>query len=109
MTVQCCFALLLAGLACQAAAQASDETMPVFGPPMSATALEGERGGTRVTLNEMELAGATTSNTARNVQTGSNVIDGASFANLNGIPVVIQNTGANVLIQNALILNLQMD
>jgi hypothetical protein len=46
-------------------------------------------------------------NSATNVVTGSNVIDAGSFANMSGIPVVIQNSGANVLIQNATIINLQ--
>jgi hypothetical protein len=36
------------------------------------------------------------------------VIDAGSFANMSGIPVVIQNTGANVLIQNSTVVNLQM-
>jgi hypothetical protein len=49
-----------------------------------------------------------TGNTAVNVVTGSNSIDAGSFANMQGIPVVIQNSGANVLIQNATIVNLQL-
>jgi hypothetical protein len=40
--------------------------------------------------------------------TGANTIDAGSFANMSGIPVVIQNSGANVLIQNATIINLQL-
>jgi len=57
----------------------------------------------------MELSGVTADNSARNVTTGSNAISSGSFANMNGLPVVIQNTGANVLIQNAVILHLQMN
>jgi hypothetical protein len=37
-----------------------------------------------------------------------NVISGGSFANSSGLPVVIQNSGANVLIQNATVINLQL-
>jgi len=48
-------------------------------------------------------------NSARNVTTGDNNISAGSFANMSGLPTVIQNSGANVLIQNATILNLQMN
>jgi hypothetical protein len=68
--------------------------------------LEEQRGGTD-TRNDMRLDGSVSSNTAVNVVTGSNRIDTGSFANMSGIPVVIQNSGANVLIQNATIINLQ--
>jgi hypothetical protein len=70
--------------------------------------LDRSRGGQAVS-NEMELSGVTADNSARNVTTGSNAISSGSFANMNGLPVVIQNTGANVLIQNAVILHLQMN
>ena len=39
--------------------------------------------------------------------TGSNAINEGSFANASGLSTVVQNTGANVLIQNATILNIQ--
>ena len=68
--------------------------------------LDGQRGGTD-TRNDARIDGAVTANTAVNVVTGANSIDAGSFANMAGIPVVIQNSGANVLIQNATIINLQ--
>ena len=68
--------------------------------------LEGQRGGTD-THNDMNVNGSVANNTATNVVTGNNTIDAGSFANMSGIPVVIQNTGANVLIQSATIINLQ--
>jgi hypothetical protein len=55
----------------------------------------------------MRLDGSVAANTAVNVVTGANSIDAGSFANMAGIPVVIQNSGANVLIQSATIINLQ--
>ena len=55
----------------------------------------------------MNLRGTVANNTARNVDTGSNVIAGGSFSNASGLPTVIQNTGANVLIQNATIVNVR--
>ena len=83
-----------------------------FGEPMTSTALEKLRGGTNNThntFNDMTLSGTTASNSAQNVNTGTNAITSGSFANMSGIPVVIQNTGANVLIQSAVIINLQMN
>ena len=74
--------------------------------PAADVDLEQQRGGTD-THNDMRLDGNVANNSATNVVTGNNVIDAGSFANMSGIPVVIQNSGANVLIQNATIINLQ--
>lgn len=78
-----------------------------FGPAAGSVALDAQRGGTDTVNNNMALDGSVHSNVANNVVTGSNTIDAGSFANMSGIPTVIQNTGANVLIQNATIINLQ--
>jgi hypothetical protein len=80
----------------------------VFGAPAGGERLADLRGGASVTVNEARLDGTTANNTAVNVQTGTNMITEGAFSNLTGIPVVIQNTGANVLIQNGVILNLQL-
>lgn len=71
-------------------------------------ALDQARGGTDTITNEARLSGFVTGNSASYVSTGANTIDGAAFANASGIPIVIQNSGANVLIQNATIINLQL-
>lgn len=71
-------------------------------------ALDQARGGTDTITNEARLSGFVTGNSASYVSTGANTIDGAAFANVSGIPIVIQNSGANVLIQNATIINLQL-
>ncbi len=76
--------------------------------PADEETLSSLRGGAQ-TWNDATLTGTTADNYARNVTTGSNSIAGGSFENMSGIPVVIQNTGANVLIQNALVLNVQMN
>jgi hypothetical protein len=80
-----------------------------FGPAADLGSLEHSRGGTDTytTNNNANLNGVVTGNSAWNVVTGSNSIDTGAFANMSGIPVVIQNSGANVLIQNATIVNLQ--
>jgi hypothetical protein len=75
-------------------------------PDRQDTPLAGQRGGTD-TRNDARIAGTVAANTAVNVVTGANSIASGSFANMAGIPVVIQNSGANVLIQNATIINLQ--
>lgn len=79
-----------------------------FGAPLAAEQLAALRGGTETVSNEAALSGLVSGNSAINVSTGANTIDGAAFANVSGIPIVIQNTGANVLIQNATIVNLQL-
>lgn len=77
-----------------------------FGPAADLGKLEQSRGGAE-TKNDMKLDGVVTGNTATNVSTGTNTIDSGAFSNMSGIPVVIQNSGANVLIQSATIINLQ--
>ena len=80
-----------------------------FGPAADLGKLEHSRGGTDTfnTNNTANLGGVVSGNSAVNVVTGSNTIDAGAFANMSGIPVVIQNSGANVLIQNATIVNLK--
>lgn len=86
----------------------ADRGSTLFAHPVDADMLATFRGGAQV-RNSMTLDGVTADNSARNVNTGSNSIDSGSFANMSGLPIVIQNSGANVLIQNAVILNVQMD
>lgn len=81
--------------------------IPGMGRPVDARALDGYRGGTGVVVNDMRLRGVVADNTAIDVTTGSNIIRDGAFAHMNGIPTVVQNTGANVLIQSATIVNVQ--
>ncbi|AOF87242.1 hypothetical protein BSY239_2982 [Hydrogenophaga sp. RAC07] len=76
---------------------------------VDAATLAGQRGGSTQVRNNMTLTGTTADNSAHNVNTGDNAISAGAFANMSGMPVVIQNSGANVLIQSAVILNLQMN
>lgn len=76
---------------------------------VDSSTLETYRGGSLQVRNDMVLAGTTADNTAHHVNTGNNAISAGAFSNMNGIPLVIQNSGANVLIQNAVIVNLQMN
>jgi hypothetical protein len=87
----------------------AEETVAFVATPVDSSKLDGYRGGAEVVRNDMTLNGTTAGNSARNVETGDNSISSGSFANMSGLPVVIQNSGANVLIQNAVILNVQMN
>ena len=82
--------------------------IPGFGTPLASARLDGYRGGFDVVKNDMQLTGAVTNNSAVDVLSGSNFIADGSFANASGMPMVVQNSGSNVLIQNAMIINVQM-
>lgn len=71
------------------------------------TKLDDIRGGAEVTVNDMRLHGTVADNAAVNVYSGANRITEGAFANAAGIPTAIQNSGSNVLIQNATIVNVQ--
>jgi hypothetical protein len=86
-----------------AATTAQDD---VFGVAMTADELDAHRGGDAL-IGQNDLTGTVASNTANRVVTGSNSISQGSFANSSGLPTVIQNSGANVLIQNATVLNVR--
>ena len=78
-----------------------------FGYPVGAKSLDAHRGGD-IGVADSKLSGMTAGNSASQVITGTNTISADSFSNSAGIPVVVQNSGANVLIQNAVTVNLQM-
>ncbi|MEY3447404.1 MAG: hypothetical protein RIR45_2159 [Pseudomonadota bacterium] len=98
-------------------AQAGTKAVPIaqpdvaangFGKPISERSLNGYRGGFEVVNNDMQLSGTVANNVTMDTVSGSNTISDGAFANLNGLPMVIQNSGSNVLIQNATIINVQM-
>ena len=80
---------------------------PFGSKPMAAAALAARRGGDRV-FNDAQLKGVVADNQAINVSTGMNVISDGAFAGSAGLSTVIQNSGNNVLIQNATIVNIQL-
>ena len=112
-----CLAALPAGAADAAdadlviAGQSNDAPLAraLFSKPQSDTSTLAQlRGGSDLVANDMKLRGTVAGNIASDVVSGANVISTGAFANVSGIPIVIQNSGANVLIQNATIINLQM-
>ena len=80
---------------------------PFNGKPMAPDALAAKRGGDGV-FNDQQLKGMVANNSASNLATGTNVISEGAFSNSVGLPTVIQNSGNNVLIQNATIVNVQI-
>ncbi|UNK49958.1 hypothetical protein MNR01_02650 [Lysobacter sp. S4-A87] len=78
-----------------------------MGQSIDVEALADMRGGADIVENDVLLEGRVEDNTANRVVTGNNALGGGSFVNSNGINTVIQNTGANVLIQNGMIVNVQ--
>ena len=77
-----------------------------FGSPIASVALEKLSGGSDVS-NDMTLNGTVSNNSTDNTSTGFNSIASGSFSGAAGLPMVIQNSGNGVLIQNATIINVQ--
>lgn len=75
--------------------------------PVTSEALAAKRGGDRV-FNDNQLKGVVADNHASNLTTGMNVITDGAFSGASGLPMVIQNSGNNVLIQNSTIVNLRL-
>ena len=86
---------------------ATTRRSPFGSKPMAAAALATSRGGDRV-FNDAQLKGVVADNHASNLTTGMNVISDGAFTGASGLSTVIQNTGNNVLIQNATIVNVQL-
>lgn len=79
----------------------------VFDAALSDDMLADQRGKAQVN-NTNNLDAALYENSATDVVTGSNTVSDGSLTNNAGLATVIQNSGNNVLIQNAVILNLQL-
>lgn len=93
------------------AQQAPVDAQATFAHPVGAAALDAQRGGDGTLVNtvdiDIDLDGEVSDNTANNLVSGQNLIDGGSFANNAGIATVIQNSGSNVLIQNGMAVSVQ--
>jgi hypothetical protein len=83
-----------------------------LGPSVEARALDGYRGRQNSTsnleMNWQENNGTVEGNRAMNTVNGANIIRDGAFSHSNGLPIMVQNSGNNVLIQNSVILNLEM-
>lgn len=100
-------AAVCAGDVAPPAATAAPVVVTGIGPALSADALDGYRGGADTVSNDIAVNGEVSGNSAEHVVGGSNAISDGAFANSSGIATVIQNSGTNVLIQNAMVVNVQ--
>lgn len=80
--------------------------VPGMGPRADLATLAGLSGGSDV-VEKITLNGNVSDNHSDHVVTGANMIGADSFSGAAGVPMVIQNTGNGVLIQNATIINVQ--
>lgn len=78
-----------------------------LGKRVNAATLQQLSGGSDV-IQKMMLTGTVSNNQSDHLLTGDNALDGGSFNGAAGLNTVIQNTGNGVLIQNATIVNVQV-
>ncbi|HSD38908.1 MAG TPA: hypothetical protein VLC92_15455 [Rhodocyclaceae bacterium] len=107
--------LLVGGVS---SAQAQDETptattatsaLPKIGRAVTnLDLLDTLRGGAAQPLSSIRANGSVSDVRNNNVQTGYNVITEGALSGAAGLPMVIQNSGNGVLIQNAVVLNVQV-
>lgn len=86
---------------------AADGAIAGFGPSVDRATLANQSGGSDV-IESININGSVSNTSTENVSTGVNWIGGGAFGNAAGLPMVIQNSGNSVLIQNATVINIQM-
>ena len=85
--------------------------MTPWGNPIPSASLDAQRGGAEAgakTINANFLNAKLYDNVSRENVTGNNAITGNAFSGASGFPIVIQNSGNNVIIQSGTVLNLTM-
>lgn len=82
-----------------------ERPLNLFGAPVGVARLEKMRGGEDKHQSIILVDGKVDNNTADHVISGGNTITDTAFDSANGINTIIQNTGTNVLIQNAMVVN----
>jgi hypothetical protein len=90
--------------------ESADAPMMEFGAPLEAQALDQYRGRENSTLEMswLENNGTVEDNRAIANVNGANIIRDGAFSHSSGLPITVQNSGNNVLIQNSVILKLDM-
>lgn len=78
-----------------------------FGDAVASDSLATLRGGDGSIDNRNNVNGRVTDNVADGVVSGNNTLGDNAFSGASGISTVIQNTGSNVLIQNAMIVTVK--
>lgn len=82
-----------------------ERSVNLLGAPVGVARLETMRGGEDKHQSIILVDGKVDNNTADHVISGGNTITDTAFDSANGINTIIQNTGTNVLIQNAMVVN----
>lgn len=94
---------VIAGVLALAGPPADPVAVDGFGQPLGGTTLGVMRGGdasTDTVIVDVDNGGTVEGNSAVGTVGGANTVTGGAFGNAAGINTVIQNSGANVLIQN---------
>ena len=76
-----------------------------IGAPVDVARLATMRGGEDDHQSNIVVDGTVDGNSADRIVSGNNHVGSGAFDNANGINTVIQNSGTNVLIQNAMVVN----
>lgn len=100
-------ALMILGAAPAVVSAEPPQSLP-FGAPVPESALSENRGARNSTFNLQNTEGLLYNNQAANTISGSNNVSDQAFSGLNGFSTVIQNSGNNVLIQSATIINVTL-
>ena len=103
--------MVLAAGAQEALAQnkAGPGKLGVLGAAIKPAALDAQRGGRKeIVINTMDVDAKLHDIRAIDTVSGSNFITESAFSHSSGLPTAIQNSGSNVIIQNAFILNVDI-
>jgi hypothetical protein len=100
--------LICLALAIPGSVWAKEESpVQIFTRPLATNDLESKRAGDSTEVfNHINITGSADNISVHNATTGKNSIGGTSFSGAQGFPIVIQNSGNGVLIQNATIINM---
>ncbi|MFV0439232.1 MAG: hypothetical protein ACK5PS_17775 [Desulfopila sp.] len=120
-SMTCCLLFFLIGIATttvqsqESPALPADNGIAEFGHPVSADTLGTLRGGQNIDINnvdmlinKMNVNSALKDNVLGSATTGANLISNEAFSHASGISTVIQNSGNQVVINSALILNVRL-
>ncbi len=85
------------------------ETPPTpLGTAVSENTLALNRGGYALQINQNQLDARLYDNQAIGNITGTNSVSDSAFSGMSGFATIVQNSGNNVIVQNATILNVQL-
>lgn len=88
---------------------ASAQAVASLGERLPDNTLAAKRGGYAVHVNNQnQLDAKLYDNQAIGNVTGTNSVSDSAFSGMSGFATVIQNSGSNVIVQNATILNVQL-